>query len=382
MRKLGRKLYFGIVEENVDPRRAGRIKVRVQSVYNEIPTEDIPWAHPFNSVSGKDFQIPAKGKIVTVLFFNDDIYVPHYIFSENYNINLNDKLNSLTDDEYLNFISLLFDHTTQIYTSDNNLTIDYLFNKITIDKGSVNVELKNDSQKFNLGSAKADQQALLSNHWFDWFDKFMKTLAIPTSMIDSISAPIVRPDFDQLCQEYEQIKDTFKSKNVYIVDNSKVGDKNESNRERSTQTIIHDKDLLINSQNALTYKDPDEPVDSVKRMTDSIINETAAEKDKVDDSTLNQSGNDQDVLTPKLKITDINGNTIYEINKGADVSLNGTTVVIVDTNQTIKLDYPFENDALVAKNNFVSMGLIDKTVVVGGDSTDDTRNLDNSGGMD
>ena len=55
MRKLGRKLYFGIVEENVDPRRAGRIKVRVQSVYNEIPTEDIPWAHPFNSVSGKDF---------------------------------------------------------------------------------------------------------------------------------------------------------------------------------------------------------------------------------------------------------------------------------------------------------------------------------------
>ena len=47
------KIYVGIVESNVDPYRLGRVKVRVLTVYDNIPLEDIPYATPFKSTDGK-----------------------------------------------------------------------------------------------------------------------------------------------------------------------------------------------------------------------------------------------------------------------------------------------------------------------------------------
>ena len=35
-----RKLYVGVVEDNKDPNRKGRIKVRVQTLFNDISVED------------------------------------------------------------------------------------------------------------------------------------------------------------------------------------------------------------------------------------------------------------------------------------------------------------------------------------------------------
>lgn len=44
--------YLGLVEENRDPERLGRLKVRVPAVYGGIGTEDLPWALPFGLPSG------------------------------------------------------------------------------------------------------------------------------------------------------------------------------------------------------------------------------------------------------------------------------------------------------------------------------------------
>src|SRR5574344_1040263 len=113
--QLSRDFYVGIVEDNKDPNRKGRIKVRVQTLYHTIPVEDIPYAYPFASLAGKEFQVPAIGKLVNVLFLSDDLYSPYYIYSENYNENLQRKLKSLSDEDYVNFTGLLFDESTQIY---------------------------------------------------------------------------------------------------------------------------------------------------------------------------------------------------------------------------------------------------------------------------
>ena len=164
--ELGRDFYVGIVEDNKDPNRKGRIKVRVQTLYHTIPVEDIPYAYPFAGIAGKEFQVPAIGKLVNVLFLSDDLYSPYYIYSENYNVNLQNKLKDLSDDDYVDFSALLFDEKTQIYVKNNTLTVDQLLNKMTIDNSTINLELKDNNQKLNLGTKNAEQNAVLGKRFF------------------------------------------------------------------------------------------------------------------------------------------------------------------------------------------------------------------------
>ena len=97
---LLKKTYAGIVEDNNDPKRLGRVKVRVFEVYSEIETEDIPWASPWKDLNGENFILPEKGKVVTVIFENGDLYKPEYIYSEHFNLNLENKLKSLSEGDY------------------------------------------------------------------------------------------------------------------------------------------------------------------------------------------------------------------------------------------------------------------------------------------
>ena len=74
--------YTGIVEDNKDPDKIGRCKIRVYGVFhNEIPTTDIPWALPdFNFIGSTigNFIVPPIGAIVKVYFEQDDYYRPMY----------------------------------------------------------------------------------------------------------------------------------------------------------------------------------------------------------------------------------------------------------------------------------------------------------------
>ena len=221
MKLLDNKIFFGIVEDNKDPDRKGRIKVRVQSVFDDIPLSDIPYASPSYSVDGKSFNIPAVGKVVSVAFAWGDQYQPFYICSSYFNINLQKKLESLSDDEYAGFTAITFDNKCQVYVDDTDLTLDYLFNKITVSNTNINLELKDNQGKVTLGTADADQQALLSNHFFDWFDKFINELSKTSSLV-APNGNVLKPNLDVILAEYKAIKDNFVSKNVYIVDNEIV----------------------------------------------------------------------------------------------------------------------------------------------------------------
>jgi hypothetical protein len=268
-------IYIGIVEDNIDPKRFGRIKVRVFGVYDQISTENIPWSTPFNSIDGRSFSVPPIGKMVSIVFIKNDIYTPYYIDSENYNINLKERLDGMDDDDYVNFSALLYDHRTQIYSDEDELKIDYYYNNISIDKESINFDLKNNSQKINIGDKKnSNQQALFGNHWLDWFDKFVNELIHPLSLVSGGSgSPVLRPKLDVLLQEYKIIRDTFISSNIYLVDNNQVIEDSKYNKRKyETKPYTHDVNLNVDDVNIINTE-----------LSDKISCESAKNKNKITD---------------------------------------------------------------------------------------------------
>lgn len=236
------KRYTGIVEDNNDPRRLGRCKIRIPFSYNDIPTSNIPWASPKISSSGTSFSIPPIGKMVSVTFVNDSIYTPYYEYSDNYNINLQDKLDSLTDSEYRNFNAILFNHRTRIYSDTNALTLDYLVNRIRIDSSSINLELSNGRNRVNIGSNEASQSAVLGDNFImDWFLEFMRILITPTSMLGNMGAPILKPELDAHIQQFLSNPRKFLSDYVFIADKIPT-----LQRDTITSEIQHDDVLMVN----------------------------------------------------------------------------------------------------------------------------------------
>ena len=92
--------YLGCVEDNNDPEKIGRLKVRIEP-YSEMSTEDLPWAYPMlgshgNSAEYGGLNVPEIGSQVRVSFPSKDLTAPYYSGAE-----LN-QLNRTTffDDDY------------------------------------------------------------------------------------------------------------------------------------------------------------------------------------------------------------------------------------------------------------------------------------------
>ena len=121
------KTYIGMVEDNNDPKKMGRCKIRVFDIFDgksdnknyDISVEDIPWAVPRRDVNGNQFNIPDKGKVVTVVFEDGNKNNPEYICSDHYNVNLERKLDEIGSEDYISMKALLVDHKTQIYVNDS-----------------------------------------------------------------------------------------------------------------------------------------------------------------------------------------------------------------------------------------------------------------------
>ncbi len=76
------KWYIGRVENNNDPLKLGRCKIRVFGIFGEeINTENLPWSNPdFNFIGGNlgSFIVPPNESLVRIYFDSDDIYRPMY----------------------------------------------------------------------------------------------------------------------------------------------------------------------------------------------------------------------------------------------------------------------------------------------------------------
>jgi hypothetical protein len=217
------RTYIGVVEENDDPKKLGRCRIRVIDIFDDIPKSDIPWASPWKDLNGNSFNVPEIGKVVTVIFDSGNIYKPEFIYSEHYNINLENKLQKLNGSDYTSMKSLIFDHKTQIFVNDSEgLVIDHKMNQINITSNSIHLNLKDNNSSINLGHESANQQAILGTNFLNWFDDFISNLLGEKSgpYLGNLGAPVVcNPDFIEICQRYRALKDPkFLSHNVNLND--------------------------------------------------------------------------------------------------------------------------------------------------------------------
>lgn len=218
------RIFVAVVEDNNDPKKLGRCRCRVMNIFDEIPIEDIPWASPWKDLNGNQFILPEKGKIVSVVFDEGNIYKPEYIYAEHYNANLEKKLSSLSSSDYTSMRALMFDHKTQIYSNDSEgLKMDYKLNNVNIKDDSINLNLKDNFGKVNIGSDTSSQQAILGNHFLNWFDKFLNTVVV-NGHLGNLAAPIVpTPALLDVLSEYYTLREPkFLSHHVNIVDNEYV----------------------------------------------------------------------------------------------------------------------------------------------------------------
>lgn len=277
------KTYIGVVEDNNDPKRLGRVKVRVLDVFDNLKVEDIPFATCWKDLNGNVVNIPEKGKVLLVVFDQGDEYKPEYIAADHYNVNLEKKLSSLTDSDYISMKSLLFDHKTQVYVNDKEgLKLDYKYNNVNITENTIDFNLKDNNRHVNIGDATAGQQAILGNHWMDWFDEFVDNLMGNNGgpYLGNLGAPVVtNPAMIQVLMKYKAKRDpVFLSHHVNIVDNNKVSTVRNTNREDNSQ--LGDAWNSTKVENNLTKKTNEDfkPVEGPKKEYDDKHVEPAINK--------------------------------------------------------------------------------------------------------
>jgi hypothetical protein len=234
------KTYIGTVEDIKDPTKDGRIKVRVIDIHSDDQElESIPWATPWKDLGGGQFSLPEIGKVVVVVFDQGDINSPEYIYTEHWNINLENKLKSLNDTDYQSMRSIIFDHKTQIYSNDGEgLKIDYKYNNINIKENGINFNLKDNNMILNLGDSAANQKMVLGTNFMSWMDQFLECFLSNTALIGNSGAPVLMsPKLADVITKFQSQKDThLLSQHVNIVDNNQSITVKNSTREETAQS--------------------------------------------------------------------------------------------------------------------------------------------------
>lgn len=151
------KTYMGIVEDSADPEKLGRCKIRVYSVYDDIATEDLPWAVPsqksaFFGKGGKggSISIPKNKSVVKVQFDSGDIYSPQYYEIQEIADDIKDELkkgDSATNYDGSHFILFDGDEDLKIwFTKEKGITMQLKESRVNIaQNNSITIEHK-DSQ--------------------------------------------------------------------------------------------------------------------------------------------------------------------------------------------------------------------------------------------
>jgi hypothetical protein len=222
--EISNKIFLGVVEDNADPKRLGRVRVRIPTYFDNIPTENLPWASPWKDLNGNEYSSPDVGKIVSVVFDQGNPYLPEYIYAEHFNINLENKLKSLSESDYLSFKSVFFDDKTQIYRSDSEgLKIDHQYSNMNITQnGNINLNLRDNSANLNLGSPDAQQQVVLGTDFMQWMDEFVNVL-LKSPYFSSDGPVIPLPKMVEVLLKYKSLRlDKFLSTHVRVPNNRSI----------------------------------------------------------------------------------------------------------------------------------------------------------------
>lgn len=139
--------YWGEVVQIDDPKRSSRVRVKVKTVYDQIPVESMPWAIP-RYLDGQSHDLPAIGDTVYIKFLNNDINFPTW-----YRIRMKDDL--LSDDDYTS-ASVIIQKDLSKYDLDGSMSVRY-----TKSEGLL-LELERDGNKSTI-VIRNDNTVLLQN---------------------------------------------------------------------------------------------------------------------------------------------------------------------------------------------------------------------------
>lgn len=277
--------WVGIVEDNIDPDKKQRVRIRIPYLHGDIkdiPTTSLPWAHPFRDNNGISFSVPDINKIVNVTFPSGNLYYPVYKNAQHLNINLQKKIEEYSGDDYATFISLCYNHNTQIFIdNETGLNLIHKFNGINIKKDQIAINLKDNQSTLYLGDDKAAQELVLGTNFFEWFDTLMQTLL--DAYIGNSGAPCVaNPNLINVYNQYQSKKSTFVSEHIFAPENNKIRTKdfdvNGQLGDKIKQTN-KDKELNINTvpieyKPKQVEKDLDERNEYVAPPTDGSPDDT------------------------------------------------------------------------------------------------------------
>ena len=266
--------FIGIVEDNIDVNKKDRIKVRIPYLHKQIPLSDIPYSHPKRNANGLDRIIPDIGKVVIVTFPTGDLFFSVYENALHNNINLQRKIEELEGKDYADFISIIYNHNTQIFIDNKTgLNIGHKFQNINLDEKHIALELKdNDSQIF-LGSKMADQSAVLGTNFFKFMDAFMNTL-VTNAYIGNFQV-VASPELLRVKAQYDSLKETFLSKHIFLTDNNLIPTKDvtvDGQRGDNIDNKVISKDINFQVEDITYIPKPYVPNDSYKNNFVTTVN--------------------------------------------------------------------------------------------------------------
>lgn len=225
--KLKNNIYVGVVVDNADPEKLGRCKIKVFQVFDKLADEDIPWARPWKDLNGNQFILPDVGKHVAVVFDQGNKYSPEYIYAQNFNVNLENKLKTLSGEAYTSMRAVMFDHSTQIYSNtEDGLKIDHEYSNINLDTdGNIALNLRDNRSYITLGSADGDEPAVLGKIFFKWMTKLVNALmgANGGAYLTPDGSPVtVGPQLAKVLKEFRLYKYDMLSEHVFLPANYRV----------------------------------------------------------------------------------------------------------------------------------------------------------------
>lgn len=129
--------YYGEVVDVDTTHKQLRIKVKVKTVFDDIPTEYIPWAVP-KYIDSNAYDLPFIGELVFVTFIDNDIYFPEWFRRHN-----TESITEVPDEDYSSS-SIVFEKDLSQFDLDGHLSINYT------ETNGLRIELQRNDNKSNI----------------------------------------------------------------------------------------------------------------------------------------------------------------------------------------------------------------------------------------
>ena len=175
------KTYLGKVVDIKDPLYQGRAKINVFGIFDDIPTEDLPWAEQIAGLSfggsfgGGNISIPRLGSIVAVHFEDNNYYKITYHYLKEISEDLLEELKE--ENSYEGTHSLVYDSEAQpgvlkmIYTKKNGLVFQLGDATIQLDtqdggtdKEKLRIKIKMNDDEIRMEKSGGKQKVIVKSN--------------------------------------------------------------------------------------------------------------------------------------------------------------------------------------------------------------------------